>query len=92
MDKQPDDEVMHLGRAGTADRLAPQACGPGAQRQVLPRNVLRVARVRFVLFRSEMTRVRAPGVRRIARDAKRFQQGLALETHRIVAAPQDGLP
>src|SRR4029434_3368932 len=60
MDKQPDDEVMHLGRAGTADCLAPQACGPGAQRQVLPRNVLRVARVRFVLFRSERTRVRAP--------------------------------
>ena len=92
IDKQPNDEVMHRGRAGKADRLAHQAFGPGAQRQVLPLNVLRVALARLVLFRSEMTRVRAPGVRRIARDAKRFQQGLELETHRIVAAPQDGLP
>ena len=92
IDKQPDDDVMHLGRAGKADRLAHQAFGPGAQRQVLPLNVLRVALAQLVLFRSEMTRVRAPGVRRIARDAKRFQQGLELETHRIVAAPQDGLP
>jgi hypothetical protein len=54
--------------------------------------VLRVALAQLVLFRSAMTRVRAPGVRIIARDAKRFQQGLELETHRIVAAPQDGLP
>jgi hypothetical protein len=92
MDTQPDDEVRHRGRAGTAERLAPQACGPGAQRQVLPRNVLRVALARFVLFRSEMTRVHAPGVRIIARDAKRFQPGLALEAHRIVATPQDELP
>ena len=83
---------MHLGRAGKAARLAHQACGPGAQRQVLPLKVLRVELAQLVLFRREMTRVRAPGVRRIARDAKRFQQGLELETHRIVAAPQDGLP
>jgi hypothetical protein len=41
---------MHLGRAGKADRLAHQACGPGAQRQVLPLNVLRVALAQFAQF------------------------------------------
>src|SRR6266446_3720457 len=92
IDTQPNDEVMHLGRAGKADRLAHQACGPGAQRQGLPLDLLRVALARLALFRSEMTRVRAPGVRIIARDAKRFPQGLELEAHRIVAAPQDELP
>src|SRR2546427_2500602 len=40
-------------------------------------------------IRIERTRVRAPIVRRIPRDAKRFQQSLELEKHLIFAAPQD---
>ena len=83
---------MHLDRPGKADHRAHQAFEPGTSREVLPRTLLRVALARLVLFRSAMTRVRAPGVRIIARDAKRFQQGLELAKHRIVAAPQDGLP
>ena len=75
-----------------ADHRAHQAFEPGTYREVLPLTLLRVALARLVLFRSEMTRVRAPEVRIIARDTKRFQQGLELEKHRIIAAPQDGLP
>ena len=70
IDKQPDDDVMHLGRAGKADRLAHQAFDPGAQRQVLALNLLRVALARLVRIRLEMTRVRAPIVCIIPRDAK----------------------
>ena len=89
IDKQPDDDVMHLGRAGRADRLAHQAFVSGAQRQVLPLNVLRVALAWLVRIRLEMTRVRAPIVCIIPRDAKRFQQGFAFQKHLIFAAPKD---
>jgi hypothetical protein len=89
MDKQPDDDVMHLGRAGKAERLAYQTFDPGAQRQVLPLNWRRVALARLVRIRLEMPRVRAPRVRIIARDAKRFQQSVALQKHLVFATSQD---
>ena len=91
IDKQPDDDVMHLGRAGKADRLAHQAFDPGAQRQVLPLNVLRVALARVVRIRLEMTRVCAPIIRIILRNAKRCQQAFELQKHLIFVTPQDGL-
>src|SRR5262249_6533185 len=53
---------MHLGRAGKTDRLTHEAFDPGAQRQVLALDLLRVALARFGLLRIEMTRVRAPTV------------------------------
>ena len=72
IDKQPDDNIMHLSRAGKTDRLAHQAFDPGAQRQMFPLDLLRIALARLVLIGIEMTRVRAPIVRIIPRDAKRF--------------------
>ena len=51
---------MHLGRSGKADRLTHQTFDPGAQRQGLPLDFLRVALAWLVLIRLEMTRVRAP--------------------------------
>ena len=89
IDQQPDDEVMHLGRSGKADLLPHEAFDPGAQRQVLPLYVLRVALAQLGRIRIEMTRVGAPRVRIIPCDAKRFQQGFALQTYLIFAAPQD---
>src|SRR4030095_11165066 len=89
IDKQPDDDVMHLGGSGKADRLTHEAFDPGAQRQVFTLDLLRVALARLVFIRIEMTRVRAPIVRIIPRDAKRFQQRLELEKYLIFAAPQD---
>jgi hypothetical protein len=89
IDEQSKDNVMQLDRPGKADRLPHQACDPGASREVLPLDLLRVALTRLVLIRIEMTRVGAPIVRIIPRDAKRFQQGLELEKHLILAAPQD---
>jgi hypothetical protein len=81
--------VRHLDRSGQAEHRAHQAFAPGTSREVLPRTLRRVALARLVLFRNEMTRVRTPGVRIIARAAKWFQPGLALAKHHIIAAPQD---
>jgi len=89
IDKQSHDDIRHLGRAGKANRLTHEACDPGAQRQVLALDLLRVALARLVRIRSEMTRVRAPRVCIIPRDAKRFSQRLEFEKHFIFAAPQD---
>jgi hypothetical protein len=56
---------------------------------VLALDLLRGALARLVCIRIAMTRVRAPMVGRIPRDAKWFQQRLKLEKHLIFAAPQD---
>ena len=63
---------MHLGQAGKADRLTHEAFDPGAQREVLALDLLRVALARLVLIRIKMTRIRAPRVCIIPREAKRF--------------------
>src|SRR5882762_2413962 len=89
IDKQPDDNVMHLGRSGKADRLTHEAFDPGAQRQVLTLYFLRVALAGLVFIRIEMTCVGAPRVGIILRDAKYFQQSLELEKHLICPSPQD---
>lgn len=89
IDKQPDDDGMSLGRAGKADRLTPEAFDPGAQREVLPLYFWRVALARLGLIYLAMTRGRAPRVRRLPRETKRFHQSLALEKHLILAAPYD---
>jgi hypothetical protein len=56
---------------------------------VLPLDLLRVALARLVRICLEMTRVGSPIVRIIPRDAKRFQEGFALQKHLIVAPPKD---
>gem|GEM_PF-2293942 len=89
IDKQANDDIRHLGRAGKANRLTHEACDPGPQREVLALDLLRVALARLVRIRSEMTRVRAPRVRRILRNAKRFQQAFEFQKHLIFATPKD---
>jgi len=79
IDQQSNDHIMHLGRAGKADRLTHEAFDPGVQRQVLALYFLCVALARLVLLRIEMTRVRTPIVWIIPRDAKRCSQRLELE-------------
>jgi hypothetical protein len=69
---------MHLDRLGKADRLAHQAFNPGAQRQMLPLDLLRGALARLVRIGIEVTRIRTPTVRLIPFDSKRFQQGFEL--------------
>src|SRR4030095_10280831 len=51
---------MPLDRSGKADCLAGQTLDPGAQREMLPLDLLRVALAWGVLVSVEMTRVRAP--------------------------------
>ena len=69
---------MHLDRLRKADRLTHQAFNPGAQRQMLPLDLLRVALARLVLIGIEVTCVSAPIVRIMPFDAKRCQQGFEL--------------
>ena len=89
IDKQSNDDIMHLGRARKANRLTHEAFDPGAQRQVLALDLLRVALARLVRIRIEMPRVGAPRVRIILRNAKRFQQAFEFQKHLIFAAPKD---
>src|SRR5262245_61727089 len=65
-------DSRNLGRAGKAHCLTHEAFEPGAQRQVLALALLRVTLARLGRIRIEMTRVRAPLVCIILRDAKRF--------------------
>ena len=69
---------MHLDRLGKADGLAHQTFNPGAQRQMLPLDLLRVALARLVLICFEVTCVSAPRVRIIFRDPKALQQRFEL--------------
>ena len=62
VDKQANDDVMHLYRSRKAERLAHQAFNPGAQRQVCPLDLLRVALARLVHIRIEVTRIGTPVV------------------------------
>src|SRR5262245_12641228 len=79
LDQQSHAEVRPLGRAGKADRLAHQAFDPGVHREVLARDLLRVALARVGRIRLEMPRGGAPRVRLILRNAQRFQQAFALQ-------------
>jgi hypothetical protein len=49
IDKQADDEVMHLNRLGKTDGLTGQALDPGSQPQVFPFDLLRMSFARLVL-------------------------------------------
>ena len=73
MDEQTSHNIMPLDRLGKAEHLAHQAFDPGAQRQMLPLDLLRVALARLELICSEVTRIGAPRVCIIAPDAKRDQ-------------------
>ena len=76
IDKQPNDNVVHLDRCGKADRLTRQPLDPRASCQMFPRNLLGVALARLVRIRCEMTCVGTPIVGVIPYDPKRLQQRL----------------
>jgi hypothetical protein len=84
IDQQPDDEVMPLGRAGKADRLAGEPRDPGPQRQIFALDLLRVPLARLVLVGIEMPCICASIVGVIARDTKRLEQRFALQKHLIL--------
>ena len=89
IDKQPNDDVMHLGRSGKADRLAGEPFDPGPQGQMFALDLLRVPLARLVLVGIEMPGVRAPIIGVIARDAKRLEQRFELQKHLILPPPKD---
>src|SRR5215510_15377450 len=70
IDKQSDDEVMHLNRFRKTDCLTGQSLDPGSQPQVFTFNLLRVSFARLVLSRLEMTRVGPIIIRVITLDPK----------------------
>jgi hypothetical protein len=60
IDKQPDDDVMHLNRFGKADRLAGEPLDTGPQGQMPALDLLCVSLARGVLVGIEMTAIGPP--------------------------------
>jgi len=89
IDEQPEDDVMQLDRFGKADRLAGQTLDTGPQRQMFALDLLRVLLAHVVLGLVKVTRVGAPIIGVIARDAKGREQHLQLQKHRVLAPPKD---
>jgi hypothetical protein len=89
IDKQADDEVMHLRRFREADGLANQAFDAGSKRQMFAFDFLRVAFADGVLFRVEMTCVRPPLIGIVMGQAKGFQERFEFEEDFILAASKD---
>jgi hypothetical protein len=85
IDEQADDNVVHLGRLGKADRFARKPLDTRTQRQMFPLNLLRVAFPRHMNFRGQMPSLRPPLIGEEARDAKGFQQGLELQEDFVLA-------
>ena len=78
IDKQTNDNVVHLGRLGKADRFAREPLDTRAQRQMFPFNLLRVAFARYMSFGGQMPGVRPPVIGEEACDPKGLQQGVEL--------------
>jgi hypothetical protein len=74
IDKQPNDDGMHLDRSGKTDRLAGEPLDPGPQCQMIALDLLHIPLPRLVLGGIEMPGVRAPIIGVIAPDAKRLEQ------------------
>ena len=89
IDKQPNDDVMHLDRAGKADRLAGEPLDPGPQRQMFTLDLLHVPLARMRLGGIEMPRGRTPIIGVIAPNAKRFKQPFALQKHLVLTPAKD---
>jgi hypothetical protein len=89
VNKQSNDDVMHLTRFGKADRLACQALDARTKRQMLPFNSLRVALARMVDVRFEVSRVCPPIICMKSPDSIRLQQRFQLEKHVIRASAKN---
>ena len=83
IDKQPNDDVMHLDRAGKADRLAGEPLDPGPQRQMFALDLLHMPLARMMVGGIEMPGVRAPIIGVITPDAKRLVQLFELQKHLV---------
>ena len=89
IDKQANDDVVHLGGFRKADGLACQTLDACAQRQMLPFNWLRVPFAGMVDFRPQLSRIRSPIIRMTSPDAKRLQQRLQLQQDLICTPAKD---
>ena len=85
IDKQTNDNVMHLDGFGKADCFAREPLDACAQRQMLPFNLLRMTFARDMSFGGQMPGVRPPMIGEEACDPKRLQQGLELEEPFVLA-------
>lgn len=85
INKQAYDDVVHLGRFGKADCFAGEPLDAGAQRQMLPFNLLRVPFPRHMGFGYQMTGIRPPMIGEEARDPKGLQQGFELQAYLVLA-------
>jgi len=73
IDKQTNDNVVHCGRRGKADRFAREPLDTRAQRQMFPFNLLRVVFARYMSVGDQMPGVRPPVIGEEACDPKGLQ-------------------
>ena len=78
IDKQTNDNVVHLSRPGKADRFAREPLDSRTQRQMFPFNPVCIAFASDMRFRNQMPGVCSPMIGKEAGDPKGLQQGFEL--------------
>jgi hypothetical protein len=89
IDKQANDDIVHLHGFGKANGLACQTLDARAQRQMLPFNLLGLAFTRGVDCGLQLTLISSPVICQESRDPKGFQQGFQLQKHVILTPAKD---
>src|SRR5215217_6176981 len=89
VDKQANDNVVHLRRFGETDRLPDQTFNPCPQRQVLAFDLLGVSFARAMHVRVQMSCVRAPMIGIKTGEPEGLQQCFELQKDLVFAAPKD---
>jgi hypothetical protein len=85
IDKQPNDDVVHLDRRRKTDRFTLRTRNPRPYRQMFPLDLLRIAFTRLVCLRRERMPVGDPKVRGVSPDAKQLQPRFALHKYPLLA-------
>src|SRR5262245_6448535 len=89
VDKQANDNVVHLYRFGETDRLPDQTFNTCPQRQVLALDFLRVSFAWAMHVGGQMPGVCAPMISVVADEPKGLEQGFELQKNFVFAAPKD---
>ena len=84
INEQANNNIVKLCGLGETNRFARQAFNPGPQHEVLTFDLLGMALARAMHFGGQMALIRPQVIGVIARDAKRLQQRLPLQSARYL--------
>jgi hypothetical protein len=89
IDEEANDQIVHRCRFGKAHGATYEPFHPGRQIEVFALDFLCMLLANVMLLWGDMLLVGAPSVGGEAGDAKRLQQRLQLQKHRIFPSPTD---